>query len=109
MSAITTHVLDTSRGMPATGIRVILAKRLGDQWTEIGHAVTNDDGRTAALAPEDLPIGEYRLTFETGAYFGDRDHFYPIVHIVFNYQADGRHHHVPLLISPYSYTTYRGS
>jgi len=109
MSAITTHVLDTSRGMPATGVRVVLEYNKAGAWEEVGRSVTNDDGRTSSLAPDEIPPGEYRMTFETGEYFGDRDHFYPVVQIIFQYQTDGRHHHVPLLISPYGYSTYRGS
>lgn len=110
---ITTHILDTSRGRPASGVAVRLESESGDGWTVIGTAVTNDDGRAAALVPDGvrLPPGTYRLTFEVGVYFNAHgvEAFYPRVHVVFLVVGTDRHYHVPLLISPYGYTTYRGS
>lgn len=114
MSAITTHVLDTARGRPAAGVPVALAI-LGDdgRWTELAAAPTDQGGRVGNLLPENVtdPKGTYRLRFEVGKYFDaqKREAFYPYVEIVFTVRQPGEHHHVPLLLSPYGYTTYRGS
>lgn len=114
MSPITTHVLDTARGRPAAGIRVSLERRgAGDGWASLAAGVTNVDGRIMDLLP-DAPLldpGTYRLTFETGAYFAAQGvaGFYPVVPVVFELRAAGDHTHVPLLLSPYGYSTYRGS
>jgi len=107
MSQVTTHVLDVSRGRPAPGIHVVLATDAGDVIAE-GH--TDDDGRVAKLGPDRLEPGGYRLRFDTGRYFAAADvaSFFPEVSISFAVAGEG-HHHVPLLLSPYSYTTYRGS
>jgi len=113
MTGITTHVLDTARGGPAPGVAVSLAGRAtsGDGWTEVARATTDADGRVANLLPEKgrTPGGTYRLRFEVGAYFAAQGirAFYPYVEVVFTMQDD-RHHHVPLLISPFGYSTYRG-
>ena len=113
MSAITTHVLDTSRGRPASGLAVLLQKRdERDGWHEIGRGETDPDGRLRTLlSPADgLQLGIFRLVFDTGRYFdaqGVRS-FYPQVTVVFEV-VDDAHYHVPLLVSPFGYTTYRGS
>jgi len=114
MSAITTHVLDTSRGRPASGVPVVLEIRApGGDWKVIGRGETDDDGRLNGLLPADMPLEDatYRLTFDTGAYFSSQniENFYPLVTIVFNVSARGEHYHVPLLVNPYGYSTYRGS
>jgi 5-hydroxyisourate hydrolase len=108
---ISTHVLDTARGHPAAGLEVVL-ERGGTGWEELGRGVTDADGRIGELLPPgaELEDGRYRLTFDTGQYFrtvGDAA-FYPEVSIVFTVAGRG-HHHVPLLLSPFGYTTYRGS
>lgn len=112
MSTISTHVLDTARGRPAAGLRVTLSARDGDGWRALGAADTNADGRAPDLVADDtaLPAGVYRLHFATGAWFAAQqlDGFYPEAVIVFRVVAD-EHHHVPLLLSPYGYSTYRGS
>jgi 5-hydroxyisourate hydrolase len=112
MSGITTHVLDVSRGRPAAGLSVELERRQGDAWAFIGGAQTDMDGRVRNLLGE-LPLepGEYRLTFETGEYFAAAGvaTLYPTVVIVFEASADQPHYHVPLLLSPFGYTTYRGT
>ncbi|HYT84609.1 MAG TPA: hydroxyisourate hydrolase [Gemmatimonadales bacterium] len=111
MTGITTHVLDTARGGPASGMAVSLAARSGEGWTDLGRATTDADGRVANLLPEKArtPGGTYRLRFDVGAYFAAQGvkAFYPYVEVVFTLQDD-RHHHVPLLISPFGYSTYRG-
>lgn len=106
MSHLTTHVLDAARGVPAPGIAVALASAPGE---EIAAGVTDADGRLA-LGPELLPPGDYTLSFATGDYFDGQgvDSFYPSVTVVFGIR-DGRHYHVPLLLSPFAYSTYRGS
>lgn len=108
MSGITTHVLDTSRGRPASGVPVLLEIQEGNGWREIGQALTNEDGRTELLS--EATMGIYRLTFKTEAYFQAQEieGFFPEAIIVFHVR-DAKHHHVPLLLSPYGYSTYRGS
>lgn len=112
--SITTHVLDTSRGRPAAGVTISLAFRgAGGSFTEIGRGETDTDGRLRTLVPEGhrLEAGDYRIVFDTGAYFAKLgvEGFYPEVPIVFTIRAPEEHFHVPLLINPYGYSTYRGS
>lgn len=113
MSAITTHVLDTSRGQPATGVRVALDVRRDENWHRLAAAETDADGRVRTLLPNEavLEPGLYQLTFETSAYFAASgvSTFYPHVIVVIQIEAGRGHYHVPLLISPFGYTTYRGS
>lgn len=113
-SPITTHVLDTSRGRPAEGISIVL-ERLEDtgEAVVIGRGKTDADGRLRdLLPPEPRPkAGNYRITFDTGAYFAAQGTtgFYPSVSITFTLRAPEEHHHVPLLLNPYGFSTYRGS
>jgi 5-hydroxyisourate hydrolase len=114
MSPITTHVLDTALGRPAEGVAVVL--ELADKeerWTELGRGLTNADGRISTLLPDGaiLAPGTYRLRFATAAYFaafGVRG-FYPEVVVLFRIDDPAGHFHVPLLLSPFAYSTYRGS
>jgi 5-hydroxyisourate hydrolase len=110
-SRITTHVLDASTGRPAPGVTVELHARDGDAWSPIAAERTDADGRISHLGPDELPPGEYRLRFDTGAYFAARgvDTFYPEVVLTVRVADDGRHVHAPLLLSPFAYSTYRGS
>ena len=111
MSPITTHVLDTALGRPAAGVPLILSKAGGGGWAAVGRGATDADGRCAGLMKEGkLKKGVYRLTFGVAAYFKrtKQTGFYPSVSIVFTVR-DARHHHVPLLLSPWGYSTYRGS
>jgi 5-hydroxyisourate hydrolase len=110
---ITTHVLDTARGRPAAGVTVILERRHQSEWSPIGRGVTDEKGRLSTLTT-DQPVtpGLYRLTFDTGAY--ERDNgvstpFFPEATVTFSVRDEGDHYHVPLLLSPFGYTTYRGS
>ena len=110
--SISTHVLDTARGRPAAGLAVALSHRGGNgAWSVVGKGVTDDDGRVADLAPGRVEAGDYRLEFATAAYFksaGTRA-FYPEVSVVFTVTDAGADHHVPLLLSPFGYSTYRGT
>jgi len=113
VSAITTHVLDISAGRPAAGLAVVL-EFLGEEgWTRLGAGATDGDGRVASLLPDGQPVeaGTYRLTFDTGGYFAARGvtGLYPEVVVAFDVADPGDHHHVPLLLSPFGYSTYRGS
>jgi 5-hydroxyisourate hydrolase len=113
MSTITTHVLDTSLGRPAAGVAVTLERlAAGGTATRIGGGTTNDDGRIRDLlaAGESLAAGEYRLRFDVGAWFAreGREAFYPVVEVVFRVAGEA-HYHVPLLLNPFGYSTYRGS
>jgi 5-hydroxyisourate hydrolase len=108
--SISTHVLDTMRGLPAAGLSVTLHRREPDgDWKEVGQAMTDADGRVGDIGDDEVEAGEYRLEFDTRPYFerSGLDAFYPAVSVVFNFE--GGHVHVPLLLSAYSYTTYRGS
>ncbi len=113
MSQITTHVLDTAKGKPAEGIAIALEHSSGNnQWEKIASGVTNADGRIANLIPADkkLSPGIYRMRFETKSYFerqGEKG-FYPYIEVVFELTSTA-HYHVPLLLSPFGYSTYRGS
>ena len=112
MSGISTHVLDTSLGRPASGVPVALERQAGSNWQSAGQGVTDQDGRIPELlAGSELVAGTYRLTFDTGAYFRARSQqaFYPQVQVVFAVADAGQHYHVPLLLNPYGYSTYRGS
>ena len=108
MSHVTTHVLDAAVGRPARGIAVVLSRVDG---SEVAAGVTDDAGRIRDLGPERLDAGTYRLSFATGAYFAEtgRETFYPIVSIDFSVTDPEQHYHVPLLLSPFSYSTYRGN
>lgn len=113
MSPITTHILDTSLGKPAAGVEVVLETGKGDTWNQIGQGVTNEDGRVGDLLTdgETLSAGEYRLHFATAAYFESqgRESFYPGVTVHFEVRDASQHYHVPLLLNPFGYSTYRGS
>jgi 5-hydroxyisourate hydrolase len=113
VSAITTHVLDTARGLPAAGVPVALDAAAASGWTRLGAGVTDSDGRLRTLLPPGAPLtaGTYRLVFDTGAWFAAHGvaAFYPEVQVVFVVRDTGAHHHVPLLLSPFGYSTYRGS
>jgi 5-hydroxyisourate hydrolase len=108
---LSTHVLDAARGRPAAGVPVVLSRRTGDGWERLAAGVTDADGRTGALLPGPLEPGVFRLEFDTGAYFAatGQTGFYPEVSVVFSVTDPASHHHVPLLLSPFAFSTYRGS
>ncbi|XP_004638915.1 5-hydroxyisourate hydrolase-like [Octodon degus] len=113
-SPLTTHVLDTTSGLPAVGLCLRLSQLmdLGQQWTELRKSSTDMDGRCPGLLkPGQLKPGTYKLSFDTGDYWKKRGQasFYPYVEVVFTISNDSQKFHVPLLLSPWSYTTYRGS
>ena len=110
---ITTHVLDTSRGGAAAGVMVILEMRQASEWSPIGRGATDENGRLVAF-PEDKPLvpGTYRMTFDTGDYQRERGMaapFFPEVTVTFIIRDAAAHYHVPLLLSPYGYSTYQGT
>ena len=111
---ITTHILDTSKGRPAAGVQVLLEFRgEGGDWHSISRGTTDLDGRLKTLYPERRPMtpGVYRLTFDTEGYFETQGvaAFYPEVVVVFETAPSETHYHVPLLLSPYGFSTYRGT
>jgi 5-hydroxyisourate hydrolase len=109
---ITTHVLDTSLGKPGANIAVELERDDKGVWHLIGAGVTDADGRLKALTPQGPVMpGRYRIRFQTGAYFSANNvaGFFPLVEIQFTVADAAAHYHVPLLLSPYGYSTYRGS
>jgi 5-hydroxyisourate hydrolase len=111
--SVTTHVLDLRAGRPAAAVRVALDARDGDGWRRLGEGATDIDGRLSGLLPAGLRLaaGTHRLVFHTGAWFADQgvDAFYPEVSVVFEVSDPTQHFHVPLLLSPFGYSTYRGS
>lgn len=104
MTTLSTHVLDTATGEPGAGMRVHLSRAVDSGWERIGEFVTDDDGRVSEFG--ELSGGRHRLGFETGEYGNE---FYPFVSVVFEIDEERPHYHVPLLLSQYGYTTYRGS
>lgn len=113
MSGISTHVLDLTRGTPASGIVVRLSRWTEGVWSEIAVVATDDDGRAGNLGGEGLAQrgGRYRLHFETGEYFRGFgvSCFHPYIEIIFDVVDGAKSYHVPLLLTPYGYSTYRGS
>lgn len=113
MSQITTHVLDTSKGRPAEGIQITLQSFSEDErWANVASGITNSDGRISDLLSdqEHLIPGIYRMLFQTGSYFENQSlpTFYPVIPVVFEI-SDTDHYHIPLLLNPFGYSTYRGS
>jgi len=113
MSQITTHVLDTTRGLPAQKLPITLFAQTNEGWQELATGVTNSDGRIAGLLADDvvLSAGVYRMHFATKTYFetNNEQGFYPYVDIVFELDGSNTHYHIPLLLTAYGYSTYRGS
>ena len=111
MTGITTHVLDTAVGRPAAGVHVLLETLSGGGWESVAQGTTDSDGRLKALMTEVPHPGAYRLIFDTRAYLEAQGTtgFYPEVVITFEASGGDRHYHVPLLLSPFGYSTYRGS
>ena len=110
---ITTHVLDLARGVPAAGVGVTVERLQADgDWAAVGRGTTDQRGRLEALTGGAVTAGSYRLTFEVGDYqrgCGVEAPFFPYAQVVFDVPAPGNHVHVPLLLSPFGYSTYRGS
>lgn len=114
MNVISTHVLDIARGKPASGIPVRLEREeAAGKWQPVGSSQTNEDGRCVELLPQSaaLSAGTYRLIFDTAKYFASQNikTLYPFVEIAFSVRDGESHFHIPLLLSPNGYTTYRGS
>jgi 5-hydroxyisourate hydrolase len=112
MSQLTTHILDTTKGKPAKDVMITLYRNENDLWTEMVKGNTNKDGRIPDLLKKDVVLdkGLYKMRFETGSYFDIQGvaTFYPYVEIVFDITSQ-EHYHIPLLLSPFGYSTYRGS
>ena len=112
MSQLTTHILDTTKGKPAAGVTITLFRDQMEQWKEIAKGITNSDGRIPDLLKKDvlLEYGTYKMRFETKHYFDRQDMpvFYPYIEIIFDIRSN-EHYHIPLLLNPYGYSTYRGS
>jgi 5-hydroxyisourate hydrolase len=110
--SISTHVLDATTGRPAAGLELTLSRQDGGGWRELARRRTDADGRVGDLAPGSTP-GVHRIVFLTEAYLRARspavETFYPEVAVIFRVTDPAAHHHVPLLLSPYAYSTYRGS
>jgi 5-hydroxyisourate hydrolase len=112
MIGISTHVLDTALGQPARGIRVVLeCSPDGGSWFPEGEGRTDTNGRIAQMLANDEPleVGIYKMTFHVGEYFEGREHFYREISVQFLVSDPASHYHIPLLLSPYGYTTHRGT
>lgn len=111
MSTLSSHVLDTASGRPAQGLTVEIERQVQGSWTPFARGTTNDDGRVPELKQAQVPAGDYRATFHTGPWFEAQGApvFYPVVRVVFRVSSAGEHYHIPLLLSPFGYSTYRGS
>ena len=113
MSPITTHVLDIAKGSPAENVPIQLESWINSEWQLLGRGSTNADGRlTNLLEPGSLAKGNYRISFDVEKYFISQNiqrFFYPVVRIEFEILKPEQHYHVPLLLSPFGYSTYRGS
>lgn len=113
MSGISTHVLDTARGCSAAGISLSLDVRAEDNWKRLADTTTDENGRAGNLIPSEMPFlrGTYRLRFDAAAYFRAQgmETLYSEVTITFEVRNPGEHYHVPLVLSPSGYTTYRES
>ncbi len=113
MTQITSHILDTSVGKPAEAVLITLMQQQGDEWLVLGSGNTNSDGRVADFnyKQDKLSAGVYKLNFSLSQYYAatSRSSFYPFVDVVFEIEGDGQHYHVPLLLNPFGYSTYRGS
>ncbi|HBC0336820.1 TPA: hydroxyisourate hydrolase [Salmonella enterica subsp. enterica serovar Napoli] len=110
---ISVHVLNLKTGVPSEGVMVVLDKKEGDKWVKLNSGVTSQDGRINALYPagQEINPGDYRVTFETGKYYAahNEDTFFPEIPVIIHVPKAGEHYHVPLLLSQYGYSTYRGS
>ena len=110
---LSVHVLNLETGVPSAGLQVTLEQHSGNQWQALGQGVTNEQGRIAALFPEQRSFapGEYRVVFKTGDYYRKVGHdtFFPEIPVIFEVKDTGQHYHIPLLLSPYGFSTYRGS
>lgn len=110
-SAITTHVLDIHRGKTAVGMHITLEGFVRGAWHHLDEGLTNEDGRIDVIGPLALEPGHYRLTFDTAEYFEreEQEYFFPVVVVAFDASDPTRHYHVPIMLSPFGYSTYRGS
>ena len=104
---ISTHILDTTKGSAATGVTVTLEQQTNTSWKEIGTDKTNADGRIVFNCPKEQ--GVYRLTFMIEEYYKNEEHFFMNSPVVFHVKNTDRKYHVPLLLNPYGYSTYRGT
>ncbi|KAF0862270.1 hydroxyisourate hydrolase [Pseudomonas sp. LD120] len=110
---LSVHVLNLENGLPSPGVKVTLEQHVDQDWNALSSGVTNEQGRIAELFPagQALTAGEYRVVFKTGDYFkqAKRDTFFPEIPVIFEVKQTEQHYHIPLLLSPYGFSTYRGS
>ena len=110
---LSVHVLNLENGLPSPGVNVTLEKHVGQNWQPLAQGVTNEQGRIGELFPakQAFEAGEYRVVFKTGEYFKKTGHetFFPEIPVIFEVKNADQHYHIPLLLSPYGFSTYRGS
>ena len=110
---LSVHVLNLENGLPSPGVNVTLEKHVGQNWQPLAQGTTNEQGRIGELFPDKqaMEAGQYRVVFKTGDYFkkAGRDTFFPEIPVIFEVKNADQHYHIPLLLSPYGFSTYRGS
>ena len=110
---LSVHVLNLETGVPSSGVNVTLERHMGEAWQPLAQGTTNEQGRIAELYPSSTPLqkGEYRVVFKTGDYYKKTGHetFFPEIPVIFEVKQTDQHYHIPLLLSPYGFSTYRGS
>lgn len=110
---LSVHVLNLETGVPSSGVNVTLERHMGEAWQPLAQGTTNEQGRIAELYPSDKPLqkGEYRVVFKTGDYYKKTGHetFFPEIPVILEVKQTDQHYHIPLLLSPYGFSTYRGS
>nr|WP_019364685.1 hydroxyisourate hydrolase [Pseudomonas luteola] len=110
---LSVHVLNLETGVPSSGVNVTLERHIGETWQPLAQGTTNEQGRIAELYPSSTPLqkGEYRVVFKTGDYYKKTGHetFFPEIPVIFEVKQTDQHYHIPLLLSPYGFSTYRGS
>lgn len=110
---LSVHILDLQNGQPVAGVTVILEAESGKQWKKLNTGITNEQGRITALFPADqtMAVGNYRVIFKTGAHYAQlkQNTFFPQIPVEFHVDKVGEHYHIPLLLSPFGFSTYRGN
>ena len=110
---LSVHILDLQSGQPTAGVTVTLEQKQGEGWQQLGSAVTNAQGRIAAMYPVDAPMqaGDYRIVFKTGEHYArlKQETFFPEIPVQFHVEKTEQHYHIPLLLSPFGFSTYRGN
>lgn len=110
---LSVHILDLQSGQPTAGVTVTLEQKKGERWQQLNSGVTDAQGRITAMYPEQMALqaGDYRIVFKTGEHYArlQQETFFPEIPVQFHVEKTGQHYHIPLLLSPFGYSTYRGN